>query len=160
MSTELPVRLRIDGENRTALAEPRTLLSDFLREQLGATSVHLGCEHGFCGSCTIVVDGKLTLACTVLAVQADGATVETVTSLENAGELDTVQQCFARHHAVQCGFCTSGMLLAAHDLIETIPDPSEDQIREHMSGNVCRCTGYAGIVAAVADAAQHQNGGK
>ena len=151
---ERAVRLRVNGRERNALAEPRTLLSDFLRHGLGLTGTHVGCEHGACGACTVLVDGRPTLSCLVLAVQAEGAEVLTVEGLAREEGLHPIQQAFRERHGLQCGFCTPGMLLAAKALLDEVPDPSEDEIRDHLAGNVCRCTGYVGIVEAVHLAAQ------
>ena len=148
------VRLRVNGESRSGAAEPRTLLSDFLRHELGLTGTHVGCEQGSCGSCAVLVDGELTLSCLTLAVQADGCAVETVEGLARDGGLHPLQQAFQEKHGLQCGFCTPGMLIAARALLATTPSPSEQQVREHLSGNVCRCTGYTGIVEAVLEAAR------
>jgi carbon-monoxide dehydrogenase small subunit len=148
------VTTTVDGRTRTGLAEPRLLLSDFLRHELGLTGVHVGCEQGGCGSCTVRLDGRLALSCLTLAVQADGARIDTVEGLARDGELDPIQRAFQERHGLQCGFCTPGMLLAAQVLLEETPDPSDAEIRGHLSGNVCRCTGYTGIVAAVREAAR------
>ncbi|MDP9258476.1 MAG: (2Fe-2S)-binding protein [Actinomycetota bacterium] len=154
MADERAVRLSVNGRERVALAEPRTLLSDFLRHGLGLTGTHVGCEHGACGACTVLVDGRPTLSCLVLAVQAEGAEVLTVEGLAGEHGLHPIQQAFRECHGLQCGFCTPGMLLAAKALLDEVPDPSEDEIRDHLAGNVCRCTGYVGIVEAVHVAAQ------
>jgi aerobic-type carbon monoxide dehydrogenase small subunit (CoxS/CutS family) len=148
------VTVSVDGRPRTAPAEPRLLLSDFLRRELGVTGVHVGCEQGGCGACTVLLDGRLTLSCLTLAVQADGSTIETVEGLGPDGELHPIQRAFQACHGLQCGFCTPGMLLTARVLLEQSPDPTNDEIREHLSGNVCRCTGYDGIVASVREAAR------
>ncbi len=154
MAEPRTVRLEVDGRLRVGLAEPRLLLADFLRHELGLTGVRVACEQGGCGACTIRLDGRLTLSCLVLAVQAEGATVETAEGLARDGELHAIQRAFQSRHGLQCGFCTPGMLLATQALLEANPDPGEREIREHLSGNVCRCTGYAGIVAAVREAAR------
>ena len=148
------VKVIVDGRPRTALAEPRLLLSDFLRHELGLTSVHVGCEQGGCGACTILLDGRLALSCLTLAVQADGSTIDTVAGLSRDGELHPIQRAFQACHGLQCGFCTPGMLLTAQVLLEQTPDPTDAEIRDHLSGSVCRCTGYAGIVASVREAAR------
>jgi aerobic-type carbon monoxide dehydrogenase small subunit (CoxS/CutS family) len=148
------VTVSVDGRPRTAPAEPRLLLSDFLRRELGVTGVHVGCEQGGCGACTVLLDGRLTLSCLTLAVQADGSTIETVEGLGPDGELHPIQRAFQACHGLQCGFCTPGMLLTARVLLEQSPDPTNAEIREHLSGNVCRCTGYDGIVASVREAAR------
>jgi aerobic-type carbon monoxide dehydrogenase small subunit (CoxS/CutS family) len=154
VADERAVRLSVNGWERVALAEPRTLLSDFLRHGLGLTGTHVGCEQGACGACTVLVDGRPTLSCLVLAVQAEGAEVLTVEGLAGEQGLHPIQQAFRESHGLQCGFCTPGMLLAAKALLDEVPDPSEDEIRDHLAGNVCRCTGYVGIVEAVHGAAR------
>lgn len=156
---ETVVRLTVNGEERRGIAEPRTLLSDFLRGELGLTGTHVACEQGVCGSCTIRVDGELVRSCLVFAVQAQGASVETVEGLASGEELHPVQQAYHEKHGLQCGFCTPGLLLATVDLLERNPDPTEAEIRESLSGNVCRCTGYVGIVEAVQEAARKLGGG-
>jgi carbon-monoxide dehydrogenase small subunit len=146
--------LRVNGEERRGIAEPRTLLVDFLRHQLGLTGTHVGCEHGVCGACTVRMDGAPVRACIVLAVQAQGAELETIEGHAPPGTLSPIQEAFRQKHGLQCGFCTPGMVLTVQCLLEENPDPSEAEIREYLSGNVCRCTGYVGIVAAVREAAQ------
>jgi carbon-monoxide dehydrogenase small subunit len=146
--------LRVNGEERKGIAEPRTLLVDFLRHQLGLTGTHVGCEHGVCGACTVRMDGAPVRACIVLAVQAQGAELETIEGHAPPGTLSEVQEAFRQKHGLQCGFCTPGMVLTVQCLLEENPDPSEAEIREYLSGNVCRCTGYVGIVAAVREAAR------
>jgi aerobic-type carbon monoxide dehydrogenase small subunit (CoxS/CutS family) len=148
------VTVSVDGRSRTGLAEPRLLLSDFLRHELGVTGVHVACEQGGCGACTVLLDGRLALSCLTLAVQADGSTIDTVEGLEQDGGLHPIQQAFQARHGLQCGFCTPGMLLTAQVLLQQTPDPTDAEIRNHLSGNVCRCTGYAGIVASVQEAAR------
>jgi carbon-monoxide dehydrogenase small subunit len=150
---ETVVRLVVNGEERRGIAEPRTLLSDFLRHELGLTGTHVGCEQGVCGACTVRVDGALARSCLLFAVQAEGARVETVEGLATGDELHPVQRAYHEHHGLQCGYCTPGLLLATIDLLERTPDPSEREIRDYLAGNVCRCTGYVGIVAAVHAAA-------
>jgi aerobic-type carbon monoxide dehydrogenase small subunit (CoxS/CutS family) len=150
---ETVVRLVVNGEERRGIAEPRTLLSDFLRHELGLTGTHVGCEQGVCGACTVRVDGALARSCLLFAVQAEGARVETVEGLASGDELHPVQRAYHEHHGLQCGYCTPGLLLATIDLLERTPDPSEEEIRDYLAGNVCRCTGYVGIVAAVQAAA-------
>jgi aerobic-type carbon monoxide dehydrogenase small subunit (CoxS/CutS family) len=148
------VTVSVNGRSRTASAEPRLLLSDFLRRELGMTGVHVGCEQGGCGACTVLLDGRLTLSCLTFAVQADGSRIDTVEGLGRDGGLHPIQRAFQACHGLQCGFCTPGMLLTAQVLLEQRPDPTDTEIREHLSGNVCRCTGYAGIVASVREAAR------
>jgi carbon-monoxide dehydrogenase small subunit len=154
VADERAVRLRVNGREHVGPAEPRTLLSDFLRHGLGLTGTHVGCEHGACGACTVHVDGRPALSCLMLAVQAEGAEVLTVEGLADEDGLHPIQQAFRECHGLQCGFCTPGMLLAAKALLDEVPDPSEEEIRDHLAGNVCRCTGYVGIVRAVRLAAQ------
>jgi aerobic-type carbon monoxide dehydrogenase small subunit (CoxS/CutS family) len=154
VAEERAVHLRVNGRQHLALAEPRTLLSDFLRHGLGLTGTHVGCEHGACGACTVLVDGRPALSCLMLAVQAEGAEVLTVEGLAGEDGLHPIQRAFHERHGLQCGFCTPGMLLAAKALLDEVADPSEGEIRDHLAGNVCRCTGYAGIIEAVHEAAR------
>ena len=154
MAEARAVTVSVDGRSRTGLAEPRLLLSDFLRHELGVTGVHVACEQGGCGACTVLLDGRLAFSCLTLAVQADGSTIDTVEGLEQDGELHPIQQAFQARHGLQCGFCTPGMLLTAQVLLQQTPEPTDAEIRDHLSGNVCRCTGYAGIVASVQEAAR------
>jgi aerobic-type carbon monoxide dehydrogenase small subunit (CoxS/CutS family) len=147
------VRFTINGQPRQGHCEPRKLLVDFLREDLGLTGTHVGCEHGICGACTILFNGEAARSCLMLAVQADGAELGTVEGLMSDGKLHPLQEAFHEHHALQCGFCTPGMLLAALDLLRTNPEPTEAEIREGLASVLCRCTGYQGIVKAVAAAA-------
>ncbi len=147
------VTLRVNGETKTALAEPRTLLSDFLRHELGLTGTHVGCEHGVCGACTVRIDGAVARSCLLFALSVDGSEIETVEGMSSDGELHPIQQAFREEHGLQCGFCTPGLLVTIADFLERNPDPSEEEVRHHLSGNVCRCTGYQGIVAAVRRAA-------
>ena len=154
MSTDFaPVRMRVNGRDETAVVQPRMLLSDFLRHELGLTGVHVGCEHGVCGACTVLLDGIPVRACLLFAVQIGNAEVTTIEGLAEDGELHPVQEAFRRNHALQCGFCTPGMVLTAVDLLRRIPRPDERCVREGLAGNLCRCTGYEGIVAAVLEAA-------
>ena len=139
----------VNGELTAARVDPRTLLSDFLRDHLGLTGTHVGCEHGYCGACTVLVDGASVRSCLTLAVQADGRSVDTVESLDSNGELHPIQQAFKDCHGLQCGFCTPGLLMSVAELAATNPGCGRDEIREHLSGNVCRCTGYHHIVDAV-----------
>jgi aerobic carbon-monoxide dehydrogenase small subunit len=149
------VNVVVNGVPRTGAAEPRTLLSDFLRHQLGLTGTHVGCEHGVCGACTVQLDGEPIRSCLMLAVQADGRCLRTVEGLAGPDdELTPLQRCFSEHHALQCGFCTAGFLLTAEAFLRRRQSPSEREIREALAGNLCRCTGYEGIVAAVQAAAQ------
>ncbi|NIR31500.1 MAG: (2Fe-2S)-binding protein [Gammaproteobacteria bacterium] len=144
-----PVRFTLNGRAVSGRAEPRTLLCDFLRHTLGATGTHVGCEHGVCGACTVRVDGAAVRSCLMFAVQAQDRRVETVEGLAGAdGELSALQRAFRHHHALQCGFCTPGMLISLTSYLEQNPHPSEEQVREVLSGHLCRCTGYTGIVRA------------
>lgn len=147
------VHLRVNGEVRDTLARPNETLLEILRERLGLTGTKHGCEMGECGACTVLVDGVAQLACLVLPGQLDGAEVTTVEGLARGPELDPLQAAFVEHGASQCGYCSSGMLLSAKALLDARPDPSEEEIRAALAGNVCRCTGYATIVEAVAAAA-------
>ena len=156
---EYPVTIVLNGVARTAPAESRMLLSDFLRHKLGATGTHVGCEHGICGACTVRVDGVAQRSCMQLAVQADGRSVDTVEGLNKGAseELGDLQAAFKRHHALQCGFCTAGILMSCSHFLERVPAPDEQQVRDMLSGHLCRCTGYTNIVNAVLDvAAQRQ----
>jgi 2-furoyl-CoA dehydrogenase 2Fe-2S iron sulfur subunit len=144
------IALTLNGRAVSGDAEPRVLLTDFLRHVIGATGTHVGCEHGVCGCCTVLVDGVAQRGCLTLAVQAEGRSVTTVESLAAAdGTLNALQKAFQQHHALQCGFCTPGILMSFTDYLARNPHPTEDEIREVLSGHLCRCTGYAGIVAAV-----------
>jgi aerobic-type carbon monoxide dehydrogenase small subunit (CoxS/CutS family) len=151
------VTLKVNGVERRGIAEPRTLLVDFLRHELDLTGTHVGCEHGVCGACTIRMNGEVVRSCIMLAVQAEGAEIETVEGMATNGELHPIQLAFREKHGLQCGFCTPGMLLAEQTLLEENPNPSELEIRQYLSGNICRCTGYVGIVAAVKLAAEQQS---
>jgi carbon-monoxide dehydrogenase small subunit len=145
----MKIVLTVNGETVRADVEPRLHLGDFLRENLSLTGTHLGCEHGVCGACTVRIDGALARACLVLAVQADGCRVETIEGLSDSGEIADLQKAFHDRNALQCGYCTPGMLIAAQDLLLRDADPGRAAIREHLSGNYCRCTGYHAIVDAV-----------
>jgi aerobic-type carbon monoxide dehydrogenase small subunit (CoxS/CutS family) len=134
--------------------EARRLLVHFIRDDLELTGTHIGCDTGNCGACSVVVDGRLVKSCMMLAVQADGSTIETIESLGSNGELHSLQQAFSTHHALQCGFCTPGMLMSAKYLLDNNPEPTENEIRRAIQGNICRCTGYVNIVAAIAAAAK------
>jgi 2-furoyl-CoA dehydrogenase 2Fe-2S iron sulfur subunit len=148
------VGLTLNGRKLSGEAEPRMLLSDFLRHVLGATGTHVGCEHGVCGCCTVLIDGAAVRSCLTLAVQAEGRAVTTVESLADGnGKLNVLQQAFQNNHALQCGFCTPGILMSFTDFLRRNPDPSEAEVVDVLSGHLCRCTGYAGIVAAVLEAA-------
>ena len=148
------IAFTLNGAAVSGDAEPRMLLSDFLRHVLGASGTHVGCEHGVCGACTIRLDGDAVRSCLLFAVQADGLRVDTVEGLAGAdGRLSALQAAFRRHHALQCGFCTAGILMTLDDYLQGHPDPSEADIRAVLSGHLCRCTGYAGIVRAALDVA-------
>lgn len=151
-------RFTVNGRVHELELEPRRTLADVLRHNLGYTGTHLGCEHGICGACTVLLDGLAVRSCLVFGVQADGCEIETVEGLEQGGELNTLQEAFSSHHGLQCGFCTPGFLMLATGLLRENPAPTEDQIREAMSSNICRCTGYQGIIEAVQSAAgQHDD---
>jgi len=154
MSEQRQIRLTVNGEVRTGRVEPRKLLVDFLREDLGLTGTHVGCEHGICGACTVLVNGEAARSCLMLAVQADGAELLTVEGLAREGRLHPLQEAFWEHHGLQCGFCTPGMMMAAKALLDANPDPTEDEVRWALSGNLCRCTGYQNIVKSVLWAAE------
>jgi carbon-monoxide dehydrogenase small subunit len=149
MSTARSIKVTVNGIAYERTVEPRLLLSDFLRHSLGLTGTHVGCEHGVCGACTVLLDGDSVRSCLLFAVQVDGARVETVESLGTIGRMNALQEAFHEHHALQCGFCTPGMLMTATDLLRKYPLVSDDDIREGLSGNLCRCTGYEHIVRAV-----------
>jgi len=149
----IDVRLNVNGKPREGRCESRTLLVDFLRDNLGLTGTHAGCEHGVCGACTIFYNGEAARSCIMLAAQADGSEIVTIEGLARGSELHPLQQAFHEHHGLQCGFCTPGMLVTALDFLNTNPSPSEAQVREGLSAVLCRCTGYQNIVAAVMAAA-------
>jgi carbon-monoxide dehydrogenase small subunit len=148
------ITINVNGVQSQAEVEPRLLLVHFLREVAGLTGTHIGCETSLCGACTVLLDGSAVKSCTVLAVQADGAAVTTVEGLATNGELHAIQQGFWDEHGLQCGFCTPGMIMCAHDLLQHSPEPSDAEIREKISGNLCRCTGYQNIVKAVKSASR------
>jgi aerobic-type carbon monoxide dehydrogenase small subunit (CoxS/CutS family) len=151
--TARTITLQVNGRKVEADVEPRTNLADFLRTGLKLTGTHVGCEHGVCGACTVIVDGHAARSCLMLAVQADGAEVETVEGLGRVDALSPLQQAFSDCHALQCGFCTPGMLMTLQSYLREHPAPSRDEIRDVLSGNICRCTGYQGIVDAAMQAA-------
>jgi aerobic carbon-monoxide dehydrogenase small subunit len=148
------IKTVVNGVEYQCTVEPRMLLSDFLRQELGLTGTHVGCEHGVCGACTVLIDGHSARACLFLAVQADGSRIETVESLGEIDNLSPLQEAFREHHALQCGFCTPGMLMTCVDLLRKYPLASDSEIRDGLSGNLCRCTGYEHIVRAVRAAAK------
>ena len=146
------IKVIVNGAACERTVEPRLLLADFLRSTLGLTGTHVGCEHGVCGACTVLVDGDSMRSCLLFAVQLDGCSIETVESLGTLNDLNPLQEAFRDHHALQCGFCTPGILMTAHALLSEEPNADADRIREVLSGNLCRCTGYISIVDAVLDA--------
>ena len=152
------ISLEVNGARFDREVEVRRTLADFLRDDIGCTGVHIGCEHGVCGACSVLLDGQVVRSCILFAVQADGGAIITVEGLSRDEELSPLQQAFVDHHALQCGFCTPGMLLAAVDLLKHCPEPTDTQIREALSGNLCMCTGYASIVKAVSTAARQMKG--
>jgi aerobic carbon-monoxide dehydrogenase small subunit len=145
----LDIGMRVNGENISARVEARKTLADFLRDDLALTGTHIGCEHGVCGACTVRLDGDVVRGCLVLAVQCDGAEVETIEGLSDSGAIADLQSAFQRRNALQCGYCTPGMLIGAQELLARGGVPTRDTIREHISGNYCRCTGYQAIVDAI-----------
>ena len=155
----MEISLSVNGEPVAAVVAPRMHLADFVRDELGLTGTHIGCEHGVCGACTVRLNGEIVRGCLVLAVQADGAAVETIEGVSDTGKVSDLQSAFQERNALQCGYCTPGMLLAAQELLEREERPSREAIREHMSGNYCRCTGYHAIVDAVEAAARARAGG-
>ena len=148
----MDVKVTVNGESYERDVEPRKLLIHFLRDDLDLTGSHVGCDTGNCGACSVIVDGVLVESCMLLAVQADGAQVETVEGLAQEGELNGLQQAFSDHHGLQCGYCTPGMLMSATALLRQNAHPSEEEIRKGIQGNICRCTGYVNIVEAIVDA--------
>ena len=157
MMAQVAITLNVNGRNQTTLAEPREILADVLRDRLGLTGTHLGCEHGVCGACTVLLDGEMVRSCLLFAVQTQGAEITTIEGLEQDGELHPMQKAFSEYHGLQCGFCTPGMILAGLDLLKRNPDPTADEVREDMGGNICRCTGYQKIVESVLGAAREMN---
>ena len=148
------VSLRVNGALYEREVDPRLTLGDFLRHEIGLTGTHLGCEHGVCGACTVLINGRSGRSCLAFAVQEDGSEITTVEGLSDNGELNPLQQAFHDHHALQCGFCTPGMLTTITELLRDNPSPSETEVRETITGNLCRCTGYSAIVEATLDAAK------
>ena len=156
-SNAVTITLRVNGQERRAAVEPRTTLVDVLRDHLGLTGTHVGCEHGVCGACAVLLDGRPVRSCCIFGVQVDGQTITTVEGLApSRGEMSPLQDAFCEKHAMQCGYCTPGMLIACHALLQRTPRPEESQIREAISGNLCRCTGYTQIVEAVQHAAERR----
>lgn len=158
MSAPMPISLQVNGERIDAHVLPRLNLVDFLREHLHLTGTHIGCEHGVCGACTIRVNNEIVRACLMLAVQADNSVIETIEGLSDSGEISDLQAAFRDRNALQCGYCTPGMLIAAQDLLKEEPEPSREQIRKHLSGNYCRCTGYQAIIDAIEATARSRRG--
>ncbi len=154
MTDRMDIAFEVNGETRRISVEPRRSLADALREDCGLTGTHLGCEHGVCGACTVLVDGAPVRACLMFAVQADGAKIRTVEGLADGDRLHPVQQAFTDHHALQCGFCTPGFLMLAVGVLEGEPDISDEHLMEALSSNICRCTGYQNIIKAVRTAAE------
>jgi carbon-monoxide dehydrogenase small subunit len=158
VTAHVAISLHVNGERVDARVLPRLHLADFLREHLKLTGTHVGCEHGVCGACTVRVNGDIVRSCLMLAVQTQGASVETIEGLSDSGEIADLQAAFRDRNALQCGFCTPGMLVAAQDLLKQNAEPDREQIREHLSGNYCRCTGYQAIVDAVETTARARRG--
>jgi carbon-monoxide dehydrogenase small subunit len=158
MPAATDIHLTVNGEKREGRCEPRKLLVDFIREELGLTGTHIGCEHGVCGACTILFNGEAARSCLMFAVQAEGAEILTIEGLAKGDEWHPLQTAFHEHHALQCGYCTPGMLIAALDFLKLNPAPSEQEIREAMSAVLCRCTGYQNIIRAIAAAAPKMRG--
>ncbi len=152
--TTINVKIRLNGEEREGAVEPRLLLVHFIRETLGLTGTHIGCDTTHCGACTIIMDGKPVKSCTIFAVQANGREIMTVEGLAQGGKLHPIQEAFTEEHGLQCGFCTPGMMMTGFAFLQNNPNPSDDEIRQAISGNLCRCTGYVNIVKA------YQNAGK
>jgi carbon-monoxide dehydrogenase small subunit len=155
---ELPVSVMVNGERYRRSVEPRKTLADFLREDCALTGTHLGCEHGVCGACTVIVDGSAVRSCLMFAEQAEGSEITTVEGLAPSGTLGPVQEAFRQEHGLQCGFCTPGFVVSVHAFLAANPTPTREQILEALSGNLCRCTGYQGIIRAVERAAQSMAG--
>jgi len=154
MTTSRPVRVTVNGVPYEAMVEPRMTLVDFLRGELGLTGTHVGCEHGVCGACTVLLNGQTVRSCLMLAVQADGASLMTVEGLSREGKLHPIQEAFMEEHGLQCGFCTPGFLMSTLELLQHHPDPTDDEIKEALGGNLCRCTGYQSIIKSVHLAAE------
>jgi carbon-monoxide dehydrogenase small subunit len=159
MSGKVSISVTVNGRRFDRDVEPRQLLVQFIREELILTGTHIGCDTSYCGACTVLFNGEPVKSCTMLAVQADGGEVTTVEGLAQGGKLHPLQESFSEHHALQCGYCTPGMLISAKHLLDTNPSPSDEEIRKGIQGNLCRCTGYNNIFAAIADAAGKLRGG-
>ncbi len=158
MSSRRDIKVTVNGRTYEQSVEVRMTLADFLRGELDLTGTHLGCEHGICGACTLLFNGEAVRSCLMLAVQADGATLRTVESLANGDQLHPLQLAFQQNHALQCGFCTPGFLMTAYAFLQDNPHPTERQVREGISGNICRCTGYQPIVAAILEVSRGKSG--
>jgi carbon-monoxide dehydrogenase small subunit len=158
VTVSVSISLQVNGERVDAHILPRLNLADFLREHLHLTGTHVGCEHGVCGACTVRMNGEIVRACLILAVQTEGMSVQTIEGLSDSGEVVDLQAAFRDRNALQCGYCTPGMLIAAQDLLQQDPEPSRERIREHLSGNYCRCTGYQAIIDAVEATARSRRG--
>ncbi len=158
--TKQIVTMTLNGEKKEALAEPRELLIYVLREKLGMTGAHVGCETSHCGACTVEIDGKSVKSCTMFAVQAEGANITTIEGIGGPDNLHVLQESFKEHHGLQCGYCTPGMITRAHRLLKENPNPSEEEVRFGISGNICRCTGYQNIVKSILSAAAELNAAK
>jgi aerobic-type carbon monoxide dehydrogenase small subunit (CoxS/CutS family) len=156
MSGEREIEVTVNGRKIGAVVPPRLLLSDFLRDNLGLTGTHIGCEHGICGACTILFDGQAARSCLLFAVQTAGHDIWTVEGLSESGAIADLQEAFSKHHALQCGYCTPGMLVIAHDFLNAHPSPSPEEIKDGMSAALCRCTGYWNILTAVAEVASSE----
>jgi aerobic carbon-monoxide dehydrogenase small subunit len=159
MADNVRVNVTVNGEARESEVEPRLLLVHYLRDTLGLTGTHIGCDTSNCGACTVLIDGEAVKSCTVLAVQADGAAVTTIEGISEGDQLHPLQEAFWNKHGLQCGYCTPGMIMAAADLLARNPNPSEEDVRKGLEGNLCRCTGYQNIVTAVLEAAKAGAGG-
>ncbi|MCK0101403.1 (2Fe-2S)-binding protein [Pseudohalocynthiibacter sp. F2068] len=158
--SKMHLKLKVNGEEKELLAEPRELLIHVLRERLDITGPHIGCETSHCGACTVEMNGKSVKSCTVFAAQANGAEITTIEGLAEPGTMNVLQNAFREHHGLQCGFCTPGMITRAHRLLQEIPNPTEEEVRHGMAGNLCRCTGYQNIVKSILAAASEMNAAK
>lgn len=158
--SRMQITIEVNGEKRTGDVESRMLLVHFLRDVVGLTGTHIGCDSTNCGACTVLLDGKAVKSCTVLAAQANGRKVKTVEGLAKKGKLHPIQEAFLQEHGLQCGYCTPGMIMSTYWLLSAIPEPTEQDIKRHISGNLCRCTGYEDIVNSVKSAAEKMKGGK
>lgn len=158
--SKMHLKLKVNGEEKELLAEPRELLIHVLREKLDITGPHIGCETSHCGACTVELNGKSVKSCTVFAAQANGAEITTIEGLAEPGTMNVLQNAFREHHGLQCGFCTPGMITRAHRLLQEIPNPTEEEVRHGMAGNLCRCTGYQNIVKSILAAASEMNAAK